>query len=112
MTSEGKSDNTTVIVGGSVGGVVILILVIALVVVYRKYRHSMNYPVHVVAPRFGPSYDYEEGYTDCVASREDNEESEQPFSDYTTDIPDYLQTSSRENDDYYDEDGDGDYVQD
>ena len=102
------------IAGGSIASVVILILVIALVVVYRKYRHSMNYPVHVVAPRFDSSYDYEEGYTTTPTihpprARDVNRvhyENTAPFSDYSTSIPpEYLQ---QESEDSYDE-GDYDY---
>ena len=94
------------IAGGSIASVVILGLAIALVVVFRKYQHSMNYPVHVVAPRFGPSVDYEEGYTTRPTIhplRARDQDHQEPFSDYTTDIPEYLQTNSQ---DYYDEDGD------
>ena len=60
---ESGSEDSTIIIVCSVSGVLILALTAALVVVYRWYRTSMNHPVHVVQPRFGSQYDYEDGYT-------------------------------------------------
>ena len=55
--------DSTIIIVCSVSGVLILALTAALVVVYRWYRTGLNHPVHVVQPRFGSQYDYEDGYT-------------------------------------------------
>ena len=107
MSHEYKSYISVALIAGICSGVAVVLLLVVTVLTFRQYQHHQDKLAQAPGPRrppkFGPSFDYCEGYYgDDRPGRRQLNNIEGDYSDYIED----------EEDDGQDEEGNRDYVYD
>ena len=109
MSHEYKSFISAALIAGICSGVAVVLLLVVAVLAFRQYQHHQDKLAQAPGPRrppkFGPSFDYCEGYYG------DDRPGRRQLNNIEGDYRDYIEDDA-EDDDGQDEEGNRDYVYD
>ena len=109
MSHEYKSYISVALIAGICSGVAVVLLLVVAVLAFRQYQHHQDKLAQAPGPRrppkFGPSFDYCEGYYG------DDRPGRRQLNNIEGDYSDYIE-EEEDDDDGQDEEGNRDYVYD